>query len=143
MVGIVYATFRDHPHRFGEMERETILGQYGREPRGLVMSVKNAATDVIWAEDRKNEVLKDLATQADLYNDISGMANSHLMKEEYGSFDKYPAFKAAENYNITCPVPNTTGWYLPAVGQWWDILQYLSWVPDFASLYNQTDTKRR
>lgn len=143
VVGIVYATFRDHPHRFGEMERETILGQYGHEPRGLVMSIKNAATDVMWAKDRNNEVLKDLATQADLYNDISGMANSHLMKEEYGSFDKFPAFKAAEDYNTTCPVPNTTGWYLPAVGQWWDILQYLSWVPDFASSYNQTDTKKK
>lgn len=142
VVGIVYATFRDHPHRFGEMERETILRNFGHEPRGLVMSIKNAATDVMWAEDRNNEVLKDLATQADLYNDISGMANSHLMKEKYGSFDKFPAFKAAEDYNKTCPVPNTTGWYLPTVGQWWDILQYLSWVPAFASSNNQTDIEK-
>ena len=142
VVGIVYATFMDHPHRFGKMERETILGQYGHEPRGLVMSIKNAETDVMWAKDRKNEELKDLAKQADLYNDISGMANCHLMKEEYGSFDKFPAFKAAEDYNTTCPVPNTTGWYLPAVGQWWDILQYLSCVPALASSYNQTDTEK-
>ena len=36
----------------------------------------------------------------------------------------YPAFKAADDYNTTCPVPaTTTGWYLPASGQWWDILQ--------------------
>ena len=139
VVGIVYLTYDEHPDRFGEAELQK-LREMGIGARGLVLSVKNAATDVMWAKERANETLDDLNTQADLYKDISGMANCDLIRKEYGSFDKFPAFEVAEEYNTTCPVPNTTGWYLPAIGQWWDILQCLSRVPSLASEYSQTDT---
>lgn len=142
VVGIVYLTYDEHPERFGDAEVQK-LREKGIGAHGLVLSVKNAATDVTWAKDRNNEGLDDKGTLADLYNDISGLSNYNQMKETHGNLDEYPAFKAVETYNETCPVPNTTGWYLPAIGQWWDILQYLSRVPSLAAESVQTNTEKK
>lgn len=141
VVGIVYLTYDEHPERFREAEVQK-LREMGIGAHGLVLSVKNATTAVAWAEERKDEELVNLKTRADPYKDISGLSNCNLMKEKYGNLDRYPAFKAAEAYNETCPVPNMTGWYLPASGQWWDILQYLSRVPWLASPTIQTSTEK-
>ena len=37
---------------------------------------------------------------------------------------KYPAFNAVKNFSTQAPA-NTTGWYLPAIGEWYDILENL------------------
>ena len=135
VVGIVFQT---DPSRIGAKEKEK-LG--AGNVHGLVMSVKNAAKGQVWGADT-DEGLKKCKTKADSYNDISGYGNCERIRSNRGNFDNYPAFKAADDYNTTSPVPaTTTGWYLPASGQWWDILQNLGGCPAFAKQDEQTSSQ--
>lgn len=119
VVGIVFQTA---PKRIGQAEKNKLDGNV----HGLVMAVKNATTFQSWGLFGTDEDLAKCETKARNYSDISGYGNCEHIRANRGNFDRYPAFKAADGYNTTCPVPaTTTGWYLPASGQWWDILQKL------------------
>ena len=134
VVGIVFQTDKS---RIGAKEKETLGGE--GNVHGLVMAVKNIATRQAWGLFGMDEGLTTCRTKADNYNDISGYGNCEHIRTNRGNFDSYPAFKAAYDYNTTCPVPaTTTGWYLPASGQWWDILQNLGGCPALADVTQQT-----
>ena len=74
-----------------------------------------------------------MATCGHSYNDISGLKNSQTIWNEgkYGDVEKYPAFYAAKRYadanNVNLP-EGTTGWFLPSMGQWADLLANLAGV---------------
>lgn len=134
VVGIVFQTDKS---RIGAKEKEKLGGE--GNVHGLVMAVKNIATRQAWGLFGMDEGLTTCWTKADNYNDISGYGNCEHIRTNRGNFDSYPAFKAAYDYNTTCPVPaTTTGWYLPASGQWWDILQNLGGCPALADVTQQT-----
>lgn len=134
VVGIVFQTDKS---RIGAKEKEKLGGE--GNVHGLVMAVKNIATRQAWGLFGMDEGLTTCRTKADNYNDISGYGNCEHIRANRGSFANYPAFKAADDYNTTCPVPaTTTGWYLPASGQWWDILQNLGGCPALADVTQQT-----
>ena len=134
VVGIVFQTDKS---RIGAKEKEKLGGE--GNVHGLVMAVKNIATRQAWGLLGMDEGLTTCRTKADNYNDISGYGNCEHIRTNRGNFDSYPAFKAAYDYNTTCPVPaTTTGWYLPASGQWWDILQNLGGCPALADVTQQT-----
>ena len=134
VVGIVFQTDKS---RIGAKEKEKLGGE--GNVHGLVMAVKNIATRQAWSLFGMDEGLTTCRTKADNYNDISGYGNCEHIRTNRGNFDSYPAFKAADGYNTTCPVPaTTTGWYLPASGQWWDILQNLGGCPALADVTQQT-----
>lgn len=134
VVGIVFQTDKS---RIGAKEKEKLGGE--GNVHGLVMAVKNIATRQAWGLFGMDEELTTCRTKADNYNDISGYGNCEHIRTNRGNFDSYPAFKAAYDYNTTCPVPaTTTGWYLPASGQWWDILQNLGGCPALADVTQQT-----
>ena len=134
VVGIVFQTDKS---RIGAKAKEKLGGE--GNVHGLVMAVKNIATRQAWGLFGMDEGLTTCRTKADNYNDISGYGNCEHIRTNRGNFDSYPAFKAAYDYNTTCPVPaTTTGWYLPASGQWWDILQNLGGCPALADVTQQT-----
>ena len=134
VVGIVFQTDKS---RIGAKEKEKLGGE--GNVHGLVMAVKNIATRQAWGLFGMDEGLTTCRTKADNYNDISGYGNCEHIRTNRGNFDSYPAFKAAYDYNTTCPVPaTTTGWYLPASGQWWDILQNLGGCPALADVTQRT-----
>lgn len=134
VIGIVFQTDKS---RIGAKEKEKLGGE--GNVHGLVMAVKNIATRQAWGLFGMDEGLTTCRTKADNYNDISGYGNCEHIRANRGSFANYPAFKAADGYNTTCPVPaTTTGWYLPASGQWWDILQNLGGCPALADVTQQT-----
>ena len=134
VVGIVFQTDKS---RIGAKEKEKLGGE--GNVHGLVMAVKNIATRQAWGLFGMDEGLTTCRAKADNYNDISGYGNCEHIRTNRGNFDSYPAFKAAYDYNTTCPVPaTTTGWYLPASGQWWDILQNLGGCPALADVTQQT-----
>ena len=136
VVGIVFQT---DPSRIGAKEKEK-LG--AGKAHGLVVSVKNAATGPEWGSYSMDEGVTKCNTKADNYNDIGGYGNCEHIRANRGNFDNYPAFKAADDYNKTCPVPaTTTGWYLPSSGQWWDILQNLGGCLDLADAGQQTSSE--
>lgn len=135
VVGIVFQT---NQNRIGEAEKKK-LGD--GNVHGLVMAVKNAAISQTWGPYGTDEGLTKCESKAENYDDISGYGNSEHIRTNYGSFDSYPAFKAADGYNTDCPVPTTTtGWYLPASGQWWDLLQNLGGCSVLADESEQTSS---
>ena len=136
VVGIVFQT---DPSRIGNAEKNK-LGE--GNVHGLVMSVKNAATDQRWGPYGKDEGLTKCTTKAQNYNDISGYGNCEHIRSKYGNFDDFPVFKAADDYNTTCPIPTTTtGWYLPSSGQFWDILQNLGGCTVLVDASQQTSSE--
>lgn len=136
VVGIVFQTDKS---RIGAKEKEKLGGE--GNVHGLVMAVKNIATRQAWGLFGMDEGLTTCRTKAKNYNDLSGYGNCEHIRTNRGNFDNYPAFMAAYDYNTTCPVPaTTTGWYLPASGQWWDILQNLGGCLTLADKAQQTST---
>ena len=137
VVGIVFQTDKS---RIGVMEKRKLGGE--GNVHGLVMSVKIAAVVQQWGPYGQDEGLTKCDTKADNYNDISGYRNCEHIRSNRGNFNSHPAFKAADDYNQYCPVPTTTtGWYLPASGQWWDILQNLGGCPALANQDEQTSSQ--
>ena len=136
VAGIVFQTDLG---RIGAKEKEELGGNV----HGLVMSVRNAATDQWWGLDFRDEGLAKCVTKADNYNDISGYGNCEHIRASRGGFNGYGylAFKAADGYNAACPVPAaTTSWYLPSSGQLWDILRNLGGCPALADAAQQASS---
>lgn len=134
IVGIVFQT---DPDRIGTKEKEKL----GGNARGLVMSVKNAATGQKWGPYGTDEDLTKCSTKSDTYKDISGYGNCEHIRDNRSGFGDYPAFKAADGYNASYPVPaSTTGWYLPSSGQLWDILRNLGGCPSLAEAAQQSSS---
>lgn len=132
VIGIVFQT---DPYRIGLAEKEAL----GGEAHGLVMALRNTSVtrSVQWADTYLDEGLTKILTQKQLYEDISGYANSKHILSNRGNFDNYPAFKASKDY--PAPAPATTiGWFLPSSGQCWDLLQYLGGCPALADPAEQT-----
>lgn len=122
VIGIVFQT---DPNRIGAAEKAK-LGN--GNVHGLVMAVKNASTALSWGPDM-DEGLTKCNSKRDNYNDINGYGNYEHIRANRRNFNEYPAFKAVEGWNASKSehkAPrNTTGWYLPSSGQWWDIMQNL------------------
>ena len=132
VIGIVFQT---DPYRIGLAEKEAL----GGEAHGLVMALRNTSVtrSVQWADTYLDEGLTKILTKKQLYEDISGYANSKHILSNRGNFDNYPAFKASKEYPAPAPA-TTTGWFLPSSGQCWDLLQYLGGCPALADPAEQT-----
>ena len=105
------------------------------------MAVKNAATNMEWGPYGTDEGLTKCETKAQNYSDISGYGNCERIRASHGDLSNYPAFRAADDYNTVCAVAGvTTGWYLPASGQWWDLLQNLGGCAMLADPAQQTSS---
>lgn len=119
-IGIVFQT---DPNRIGKAEKDAGY------THGLVMAVKNAASHVTWGPLVTETELTNCRSWDACKNDISGLGNCRIIKA-LNDWSNYPAFKAAEDYKTVCLAPaNTTGWYLPAAGQLYDMLVNLGKLP--------------
>lgn len=135
VVGIVFQT---DPSRIGQAEKDKLGGNV----HGLVMSVRKTGADLRWGPIFRDEGLTSCETKAQNYSDISGYGNCEHIRSKYGNFDDFPMFKAADDYNTTCPIPTTTtGWYLPSSGQFWDILQNLGGCTVLVDASQQTSSE--
>lgn len=131
VIGIVFQT---DPARIGQAEKEALKEKGVTEPHGLVMALKNAGMTLAWGPLGKDEGLTKCATKEDCDNDISGLGNCDYIRRVRGNFDNYPAFKAADEYNTACTAPaKTTGWYLPATGQLYDLFRNLAGLADWTA----------
>ena len=144
VIGIVFQT---DPSRIGTAEKSK-LG--GGNVHGLVMALKNTATDIQWSHEENNlEDVKDCWSKSEIYSDISGLHNYTKILDHansIGGIEAYPAFEAVEKWNDMYsineyrPPRNTTGWFIPSSGQWWDILQNLGGCPAMADKGQQTSS---
>lgn len=120
VIGVVFQT---NPDRIGQAEKDALSAKGVTTPHGLVMSVKlaNDGEPCAWKDVDEDETgLTDMATVADAYKDISGLANYQKVKETDDDFTNHPAFKAVAEFKVEAP-EKSTGWFLPSSGQLWDL----------------------
>lgn len=96
---------------------------------GKAMSLRECTSSYVWSSSLENdEELTNVTTVAMCYNDYDGYGNCQTIKKSsklsYSS-SNYPAIYQALNFSELDAPSNTSGWYLPAIGEWWDILYYL------------------
>ena len=97
---------RDHPDRFGKAERDTLLRQYGREPRGLVVAVKNASSVKWYNDDESPESGLPKTNRPSLcYKDISGLANSRHIEDTHGFSDYQMCIRDRGRFSRARPPP--------------------------------------
>ena len=92
-------------------------------PHGLVMALKNAATEAAWRTENTAVETSFPSSFKDMYDKgVDGYTLTKRIKDKFGSdMSKFPAFKAALEY--TAPTFNeSTGWYLPSMSEWLDML---------------------
>ena len=129
VIGVVFQTYANAPDRFGEAEKQALSEKGVDIPHGLVMAVKEAnnGDPCAWKNaETDNTELMEIATLKDAYEDISGFANYKALMSSDGEFADYPAFKAVVDFDKQMKTPEkSTGWFLPSIGQWWDIVANL------------------
>jgi hypothetical protein len=88
---------------------------------GYAMALKNAATSVTWGAliDTPLANIQTTTSWTLLSSNKEGYAETQTIKNKYNLSD-YPAFNAALNYPTTTP-NNSSKWFLPSCGQWYDI----------------------
>lgn len=138
VIGVVFST---DTGRMGEDEKKYLEAK-GIKPHGLVVSCKFSDKMRRWyanpqtgdfARDEKEVGIPNVKG-SDHYEtfkladaDIDGFKYTRAIREiRQADYENgfYPAFKAAEYLESENPAPETsTGWYLPANGQWFDILR--------------------
>ena len=117
-IGIV---FQIDPSRIGQAEMNVLADIGIATPHGLVMAVKNAASGIHWGPQDTDTGLTNCESWDACQKDISGLGNCQTIRA-LNNWSNYPAFEAADDYNKTCKAPTkTTGWYLPAAGQLYDM----------------------
>ena len=157
VIGIVFCT---DASRIGDGEKKKLSDLGVTAPHGLVMALTNAGGGCKWGEYGKDEnadgqsgkpFVENITTLQKQYNHISGYAETHWigdkmkdLAESSYTADTYKAFDVALNYGATTETAQyaapekTTGWFLPGMGQWWDILENLGGV-DLSSYKTSTN----
>lgn len=121
VIGIVFCI---DPKRVGEEAKKKL----GGNAHGLVMALKDASTGLAWKNENTTSNRPQIQSMKQCYDDINGYDNTQKIITDGGSSlsTKYPAFNAVKEYEKTVSAPvGTTGWYLPAIGEWYDIVEKL------------------
>ena len=91
---------------------------------GLVLCLKNAASNVKWSTEVDDYEFGESAkvNSSDALKrmtDVSGYTNTATLAAKADAATKYPAAWQAKNYaGLAAPATGTTGWFLPSAQQW-------------------------
>lgn len=143
-LGIVYCT---DFNRIGQAAKEALKKNGVTTPHGLVMALANASERCRWGDYDRDEnntgtgpFQSNTSTLQKQYNNIDGYGETHWILNTYRDNgttlqDTYTAFYHASRYGTAeggtsqYAAPNTTtGWFIPSMGQWWDILSNLGGI---------------
>ena len=121
VIGIVAYMYKaENNVRLKEGVRKALNTKGVANPHGLVMSFY--AFDAAWRTSdtpfgEQKGTLKDVYdTGADGYTLTTNVWNANKL-------DEFPAFKATKEFGNKVKAPeNTTGWYIPSLGEWIDML---------------------
>nr|DAE76500.1 MAG TPA: Fimbrillin-like [Caudoviricetes sp.] len=156
-IGIVYST---DVNRIGKAAKE-VLTDKGITPHGLVMALTNASNSCNWGKVRNDEnsngsegePFKENTDKVyKMYKNVDGYGETHWIIDTYGRDgntalqNTYTAFYHTSRYGTAesntgkyAAPSNTTGWFIPSMGQWWDILSNLGKI-DLTSYRNSADS---
>ena len=145
-IGIVYST---DVNRIGTAATQALKKKGVNTPHGLVMALTNASEGCRWGEYGKDEnsggadgepFKANTTTLLKQYNNVDGYGETHWIIDTYKNSgnalqNTYTAFYHASRYGTTesstgkyATPEKTTGWFLPSMGQWWDILSNLGGI---------------
>lgn len=146
-IGIIYST---DANRIGTAAKNALATKGVTTPHGLVMALTNASDGCRWGEYGKDENCsgndgEPFKANTDQlkkqYNNVDGYGETHWIINKYGKNgntalqNTYTAFYHANRYGTTdsgtaqyAAPANTTGWFIPSMGQWWDILSNLGGI---------------
>ncbi len=153
-IGIVFQT---------ESKRISALEKSKGWTHGYVMALTDAAEKCTWGDKTIDENTEEitgginyfpnLATNSSMYGDIDGygkktyIAEQKLAGVENADGTLYDVFYYSEIYGTdaggqyAAPAGGkTSGWYLPAIGQWWDILENLGDAHGLVAVRNSAGT---
>lgn len=116
VVGIVAVLYADNPAPFADAEIQALKDKGVETPTALVVATKEAGR-FYWSDEEYAEY--NVPDIADAFignsNDCNGLANCQALQDI--GLEHFPAAQAAMNYEAAIPA-ETTGWFLPAAGQW-------------------------
>ena len=123
---------------------------------GCVMALTNAGKDSKWGKaategDGENSPFAEHAsTYKGMYQEIGGYVKTKYMVDTYANEATFQevngAFYQASHYGETAATTSykapkgTSGWYLPSIGQWWDIFENLGEAKGLATLKDNETT---
>lgn len=156
-IGIVYST---DTGRIGKEATKALKTNGVSSPHGLVMALTNASDGCQWGNNKKDEnnggmdgtpFKENTNNLKKQYNNVDGYGETHWIINTYGSNgntalrDTYAAFYYASLYGTKesktkqyATPANTTDWFIPGMGQWWDILSNLGKI-DLSSYQGKED----
>ena len=120
VIGVVFST-----------STSTIDKGYGWT-HGYAMALTNATTRCLWSTNSNDEMLTNYTTYTAFIQNKDGYTETQTIKDhglKAFNKDNYPSFWYALNYGsdnepgtTQYAAPSTSsGWYLPSIGQWYDI----------------------
>lgn len=125
-IGIVFQT---DENRIGDAEKTAL----GGKAHGLVLALKNIGNSSTYKFSIKNDDIAGIVNSETLdecYNDINGLANTEAVYNLDNYATDYPLFAAVKSFNDENNRPKkTTEWFLPSIGQFWDLLINLGGAP--------------
>ena len=157
-IGIVYST---DVSRIGTAATQALKKKGVSTPHGLVMALTDASEGCRWGEYGKDEnsngsegePFKENTDKVyKMYKNVDGYGETHWIIDTYGRDgntalkNTYTAFYHASLYGTAesstgkyAAPSNTTGWFIPGMGQWWDILSNLGKI-DLTNYRDDTDS---
>lgn len=136
VIGLVFTTDTE---RMGEAEKQA-LEAMGSEPHGLVISTfaVGSGNKFAWSYSTVDETEIGIRNTSDFVScdtDIDGYYYNqqirNVRRDDF-EFGMYPAFSEAADFASEAGGPEegagTTGWYMPSVGQWFDVLRNLAGI---------------
>lgn len=141
---INYHNFGSNPSIADQTQSDyNLLWCVGNDPKVDEGQLSNVDKGEFKNETGLTDCLSDDISKAKA--DISGLANSQYIwsgQGAYGNVENYPAFNGAklyaEKHNSELP-EGTTGWFMPSMGQWMDLLANLGGLSLETSNFKKTD----
>ncbi|WP_237072274.1 fimbrillin family protein [Prevotella herbatica] len=96
---------------------------------GYALALKDAIVGTTSWEPLYNDAgLNKVTKFYQYFTDINTGYTGTFTKGYNKSNDQFPAWQAANNYNVDVSKFTNSGWYLPSIGQWWDVCANLGKV---------------
>jgi hypothetical protein len=96
---------------------------------GYALALQDAISGTTsWGPYGQDAGLTNVQVFSAYYNDITAGYYGTFTKGYNKSNVSYPAWQAANNYNVDVSGFKNSGWYLPSIGQWWDVCANLGKV---------------
>lgn len=143
-LGIVFST---DPGRLSPLAEDALLDSGADKFHGFVICVVNNSEGCSWGQldvdvnedgSEGEPFFDNTATAAMMYDNIYGYEETYWMLDKisagelddyyYMAFAQVPAFNS-DTSAFAAPA-NTTGWFLPSIGQWWDVLENLGGIEE-------------